>query len=71
VRQVFYILDQFCQRTATNAFGRRWIAYFSKEYKQNIGPYKFNGLPGLVFEILIQEMIIILHFQKLRNSVKN
>ncbi|WP_308006014.1 GLPGLI family protein, partial [uncultured Chryseobacterium sp.] len=40
-----------CQMAATNKFGRRWIAYFSKEYSQSLGPYKFTGLPGLVFEL--------------------
>lgn len=40
-----------CQMAATNKFGRRWIAYFSKEYPQSLGPYKFNGLPGLILEL--------------------
>lgn len=40
-----------CQMAATNKFGRRWIAYFSKDYPQPLGPYKFTGLPGLVFEL--------------------
>lgn len=40
-----------CQMASTNKFGRRWIAYFSKEYPQSLGPYKFNGLPGLIFEL--------------------
>lgn len=40
-----------CQMAATNKFGRRWIAYFSKDYPQSLGPYKFTGLPGLIFEL--------------------
>lgn len=40
-----------CQLAATNKFGRRWIAYFAKDYAQNIGPYKFSGLPGLILEL--------------------
>lgn len=40
-----------CQLAATNKYGRRWIAYFSKEYPQSIGPYKFTGLPGLICEL--------------------
>lgn len=40
-----------CQMAATNKYGRRWIAYFSKDYLQPLGPYKFNGLPGLIFEL--------------------
>lgn len=40
-----------CQLAVTNKFGRRWFAYFSKDYPQPLGPYKFTGLPGLIFEL--------------------
>lgn len=40
-----------CQMAATNKYGRRWIAYFSKDYPLSLGPYKFTGLPGLIFEL--------------------
>lgn len=40
-----------CQMAAINKYGRRWIAYFSKDYPQALGPYKFTGLPGLIFEL--------------------
>ncbi|MDR6514892.1 GLPGLI family protein [Chryseobacterium camelliae] len=40
-----------CQMAATNTYGRRWIAYFSREYPISTGPYKFTGLPGLVMEV--------------------
>lgn len=40
-----------CQMAAINKYGRRWIAYFSTEHSIPIGPYKFTGLPGLIFEI--------------------
>ncbi|MDR2274444.1 MAG: GLPGLI family protein [Sphingobacterium sp.] len=37
---------------ATLDFGnRKWIAYFNPEIPINDGPYKFCGLPGLIFEI--------------------
>lgn len=36
---------------ATNKYGRRWITYFSKDYPLSLGPYKFTGLPGLIFEL--------------------
>ncbi len=40
-----------CQMAAVNKYGRRWIAYFSKDYAEPLGPYKFRGLPGLIFEL--------------------
>ena len=32
--------------------GRECVAWFSKDIPLNEGPYKFRGLPGLIFEIL-------------------
>lgn len=31
--------------------GRKWIAWFCKDIEYNDGPYKFNGLPGLILRI--------------------
>ncbi|MDN3693506.1 GLPGLI family protein [Chryseobacterium tructae] len=40
-----------CQKAVTQYKGRAWEAWFSKEYPISDGPYKFNGLPGLVIRI--------------------
>ncbi|RZJ47164.1 MAG: GLPGLI family protein [Flavobacterium sp.] len=43
---------QYTLQKATTTFGgRNWIAWFSKDINLNEGPYKFRGLPGLIFEI--------------------
>lgn len=39
------------QKASTNFLGRNWIAWFSNEYTVQDGPYKFNGLPGLILEL--------------------
>lgn len=39
------------QKATTQFGGRSWIAWFAKELNINEGPYKFRGLPGLIFEI--------------------
>ncbi|KMQ66188.1 hypothetical protein ACM46_01090 [Chryseobacterium angstadtii] len=43
---------QYTLQKATTTFGgRNWIAWFSKNVNLSEGPYKFRGLPGLIFEI--------------------
>lgn len=39
------------QKATTDFGGRNWTAWFAKEIAISEGPYKFRGLPGLVFEI--------------------
>ena len=39
------------QRATTCFGGREWIAWFAPEIPFNDGPYKFNGLPGLILKI--------------------
>lgn len=31
--------------------GRQWVAWFDSEVPIPIGPYKFHGLPGIIFEL--------------------
>lgn len=40
-----------CYQATTNFRGRNYIAWYSPEYPYQIGPWKFNGLPGLIMEI--------------------
>ncbi|PKP34971.1 MAG: hypothetical protein CVU00_04395 [Bacteroidetes bacterium HGW-Bacteroidetes-17] len=39
------------QMATTDFGGRSWIAWFSPEIPFNDGPYKFNGLPGLIVKV--------------------
>lgn len=39
------------QKAETIWGGRKWIAWFSLEIPVSEGPYKFIGLPGLIFEV--------------------
>ena len=39
------------QKATTTFGGRIWTAWFSREINLPVGPYKFCGLPGLIFEI--------------------
>ncbi|SEW47466.1 GLPGLI family protein [Chryseobacterium wanjuense] len=40
-----------CQRAEATKYGRTWIAWFASEIPFQFGPYKFNGLPGLIAEV--------------------
>ena len=39
------------QKATTKFGGRKWTAWFNTEVNSNEGPYKFRGLPGLIFEV--------------------
>lgn len=39
------------QKATTRYGGRNWTAWFTKDITLNEGPYKFRGLPGMIFEI--------------------
>jgi GLPGLI family protein len=39
------------QKAVTDFGGRSWIAWFTKDIPIPYGPYKFNGLPGLIMEL--------------------
>lgn len=40
-----------CSKARTSLFGRDYIAWYAPEINLPYGPYKFNGLPGLVFRV--------------------
>jgi GLPGLI family protein len=39
------------QKAITEFGGRKWIAWFAPELPFSDGPYKFNGLPGLIVKL--------------------
>ncbi|WP_018674831.1 GLPGLI family protein [Riemerella columbina] len=39
------------QKATTQFGGRHWTAWFAKDINLIEGPYKFRGLPGLIFEV--------------------
>lgn len=63
-----------CQKATTNFRGRKFIAWFCPEIPISEGPYKFNGLPGLIMEISDTKedyRFIILEFRNIENQNKN
>lgn len=39
------------QKATTNFGGRKWTAWFTSDIPLQDGPYKFNGLPGLIVKV--------------------
>ena len=46
-----------CKKALVTYYGRQWIAWYTTKIPINAGPYKFNGLPGLILEIHDSENI--------------
>jgi len=50
-REDTVILGYTCQKAYTSYTGRNYTAWYSTQIPLNDGPYKFNGLPGLILKI--------------------
>lgn len=65
-------VNEYRLQKATCHFGGRfWTAWFNPEIPINEGPYKFRGLPGLIFEIKDSDdyfKFTLIKSQKLKNT---
>lgn len=58
------------QKATTNFAGRTYVAWFTPEIPISEGPYKFNGLPGLILEISDTENHYTFNFKGLEKLSK-
>ena len=45
------IADKHCQKATCELFGRKYVAWYCPDVDLPYGPYKFQGLPGLIFKV--------------------
>lgn len=44
------VCGYLCTKATTNYGGREWTAWFAEDIPSAFGPWKFNGLPGLILK---------------------
>ena len=45
------ISNYLCNKASTNFRGRNYIAWFTSDLPVNVGPWKFNSLPGAILQV--------------------
>lgn len=58
------------QKATTSFAGRDWEAWFCSDFAFSEGPFKFNGLPGLVFEVKDSEGLFSFQLTEIKNLTK-
>ncbi|MEM6770380.1 MAG: GLPGLI family protein, partial [Bacteroidota bacterium] len=56
-----------CHAATTHFRGRNYTAYFTPEITLSGGPYKYNGLPGLILEISTEDGSYAWHCKSITN----
>lgn len=65
------ILGYKCQKATAKFRGRIYEAFFTTEIKTNAGPWKFNGLPGLILAVRSLDNYFIIDAVKLKLNKNN
>jgi GLPGLI family protein len=59
------------QKATTKLYGRTWTAWFSTSLPFQDGPYKFNGLPGLIVKISDDTQSHLFELKAVKNLPKD
>jgi GLPGLI family protein len=57
-----------CQKATLAIGGRKWTAWFTPDIPLNSGPYKFQGLPGLIVSVSDENLIIPLYCRGIKKK---
>ncbi len=62
----------FCKKATARFRGRRYSAWYCPEININVGPWKFNGLPGLILEVYDESNSVQINLRsiKIQNDVE-
>lgn len=59
-----------CKKATTTFRGREWTAWYTEELQINSGPWKFNGLPGLILKVEDDKKEHTIEAMQIRKSKK-
>ena len=62
------ILGHKCQKATCNWRGRNFVAWFASDIPVRLGPWKFNGLPGLILKVCDTEKLYVYEAVSLRSG---
>ncbi len=61
-------IDKYkCTKAICNFRGRNYTAWFSTDIPVTVGPWKFNGLPGLIFQITDESGLFVWNLEKIKS----
>lgn len=62
------VLEHSCQKATCHWRGRDFVAWFAKDIPIRRGPWKFNGLPGLILKLYDTDRYYTFEAVNLKNS---
>lgn len=60
-----------CKKATANFRGRNYIAWYTQEIPLPYGPWKIQGLPGLILEVKTDDNFIAIVFKEIKYPVTN
>jgi len=58
-----------CRKAIGDFRGRKYIAWYTEDYGVSYGPWKSNGLPGLIIELFDEDKLIHFHANYVTNKL--